>query len=558
MKKSICILVAVILMATFMCNACTLGKTDSQSGDSQNGGSVSVSDSAGDGSCESSPDGEKESDGYSESLSESDKQDESNDYSESMSDSEKIIEPTDLRWFQFTILDDNNSYAVAKCSDYNEDIYPTEIVIPSVYNDKPVTVIGEEAFYGCRNLTSVTIPNSISRISERAFDNCNDKLYTKIDQIIYVDKWVVGIDDFNAISTVNIMDGTRGIAAAVFSECWTLISITIPDSIKRIDDHVFLNCTKLTDVFWDNGITSIGWYAFCGCASLQKFSMPESLEVIDEFAFAGCDAFTSIYIPNSVRSIGEGAFVDCKNVEKIEVGADNEIYYSTNNCVIEKKTKTITVGCKNSVIPTDEEVDVIGERAFSACDGLTNMTIPNNITVIGANAFSWCDNLVSVVIPDSVIFIGEDAFFKCINLTSLTIPESVKTIVDGAFAGCKKLKEIEVDLQNNVYYSVDNCIIKKATNELVVGCKESLIPSDGKVTRIGAYSFFWCYDLTSVVVPSSIERIGTYAFGMCEQLTSVTFEGTVEQWNAISISDSAFINTKVLIVKCSDGDVKLR
>ncbi len=183
---------------------------------------------------------------------------------------------------------------------------------------------------------------------------------------------------------------------------------------------------------------------------------------------------------------------------------------------------------------TSYSVTSIGKNAFYDCSGLTSVTIPNSVTSIGKNAFYGCSGLTSVAIPNSVTSIGNSAFRYCSGLTSVTIPNSVTSIGDYAFSGCSGLTSIVVASDNPKYDSRDNCnaIIETATNTLVLGCKNTLIPNS--VTSIGGSAFYECSGLTSVTIPNSVTSIGNSAFYGCS-LTSVTIPNSVT-----SIGNSAF------------------
>ncbi len=179
----------------------------------------------------------------------------------------------------------------------------------------------------------------------------------------------------------------------------------------------------------------------------------------------------------------------------------------------------------------------IGNNAFYGCTGLTSITIPYSVTSIGNNAFSNCTGLTSITIPYSVTSIGFYAFFSCTGLTSITIPNSVTNLGSSVFSACAGLTNIKVESGNTVYDSRNNCnaIIKTATNELLSGCKTTIIPNS--VTSIGNNAFFLCTDLTSVTIPNSVTSIGEYAFFNCTGLTSVEIPNSVT-----SIGNNAFSN----------------
>lgn len=156
------------------------------------------------------------------------------------------------------------------------------------------------------------------------------------------------------------------------------------------------------------------------------------------------------------------------------------------------------------------------------------------VTSIGNEVFFGCSELTSIEIPSSVTSIGNFAFSGCSGLTGIEIPSSVTSIRDQAFSSCRGLTSINVEAGNEVYDSRDNCnaIIKKATNTLIQGCKNTKIPSS--VTSIGYYAFYDCSGLTGIEIPSSVTSIGDLAFWFCSGLKDVYYTGTQEQWNAIS------------------------
>ena len=195
------------------------------------------------------------------------------------------------------------------------------------------------------------------------------------------------------------------------------------------------------DVVIPAGVTEIGDSAFSDCDGLTSITIPDSITRIGDSAFFGCIGLTSVTIPDSVTEIGDNPFDYCVGLTSIEVDAGNPTYRSENNCLIEKETKTLVLGCETSVIPSDGSVARIGDQAFSGCSGLTSVTIPDSVTEIGEYAFSGCIGLTSITIPAGVTRIGDYAFF-CTELTSITIPAGVTSIGDSAFSSCFGLREI--------------------------------------------------------------------------------------------------------------------
>ncbi len=122
----------------------------------------------------------------------------------------------------------------------------------------------------------------------------------------------------------------KTIGFMAFSECFSLTSVTIPDSVTTIRDHAFSGCSSLINVKIPESVTSIGWRAFSGCSSLKNVTIPDSVTSIEDGAFSGCISLTSVKIPDSVTSIGGSAFEGCSSLTSIEVG-EGHLQYSSQN-----------------------------------------------------------------------------------------------------------------------------------------------------------------------------------------------------------------------------------
>lgn len=403
-----------------------------------------------------------------------------------------------------------------------------------------VTSIGKYAFQLCSDLTSVTIPNSVTSIGSDAFEGT--PWYEKqSDGLVYIGKVAYKYKGLMPENTnIEIIEGTLGIAEYAFGYCTGLTSVSIPNSVSSIGEYAFYNCSGLTSIIIPNSVTSIGQCVFEGCEeltsvtisnsvtsipssafrdcwNLTSVTIPNSVTTIEGYAFWYCIRLTSVTIPNSVTSIGEGAFSDCSGLTSLVV---------SNN--VKSIPRFAFEGCSSlSSVTIPNSVTSIEGAAFAHCRGLTSVTIPNSVTSIGDYAFGDCSSLISVTIPNSVTTISREAFGNCKSLASVSIPNSVTSIGPNPFIRCGNLKNIIVEEGNNNYDSRNNCnaIIETNTNKLIAGCNNTII--DNSVSSIGDWAFYGCSGLTFIEIPNSVTSIGENAFYECSGLTSVTIPNSV-------------------------------
>ena len=290
---------------------------------------------------------------------------------------------------------------------------------------------------------------------------------------------------------------TKPVGDVVLSESVQYDGVTY--TMTSIGNYAFYYCTDLTSIDIPNSVTSIETYAFGFCSGLTSIVIPNSVISIGNYSFHGCNGLNSVYIPYFVTSIGSNPFTSCNGLDQIIVDTGNSEYDSRESCnaIIKSSTNELVSGCKNTAIP-------------------------NTVTSIGSNAFYSCTGLTSITIPNSMTTIGSYAFYSCTGLTSIVIPSSVTSIGINPFEGCAELVQIVVDQENPEYDSREDCnaIIKSNTNELVSGCKNTVIPNT--VTSIGSYAFYSCTGLTSITIPNSVTTIRSNAFYYCTGLTSMT------------------------------------
>ena len=281
----------------------------------------------------------------------------------------------------------------------------TSLVIPD-----SVTNIGDYAFSGCRSLTDIVIPDSVTNIGDYAFWNCR------------------------SLTNIVIPDSVTSIGDNAFEYCFSLSNLIIPDGVTSIGDGAFVGCNSLSSVVIPDSVSCIGNNAFWGCESLTDIVIPDSVASIGDYAFYDCSSLTEVVIPDSVTSIGDKAFFWCRSLTDIVIPEsvvnlkgnpfcrwDGELkclspYFIYDNKVLFDKDKSKIIAFRDKdttsyAIP--DSVTCIEDNAFSACRSLTDIVIPDGVTSIGYCAFEGCSSLSSVVIPDGITSIGEYAFRGC-------------------------------------------------------------------------------------------------------------------------------------------------
>ena len=229
-----------------------------------------------------------------------------------------------------------------------------KLTIPSKIGGYPVTKIGQEAFSGCSELTSVKIPDGVTSIGENAFSGCAN------------------------LKSVTVPDSVKSIGKFAFFCCLNLTDIKIPNKVKIINEGVFYYCDSLKTINIPKGVTKIDDYAFEGCISLDNVTIPNGVKTIGDAAFSEC-SIKSITIPDSVTSIGEWAFSYCENLTSVKIGKGVK--------KIERRTFQFCTSLKSVTIP--EGVESIGEQAFEFCGCLKSIRIPKSVTKIEKEAFGY-------------------------------------------------------------------------------------------------------------------------------------------------------------------------
>ena len=470
-------------------------------------------------------------------------------------------------------------------------VYEGDITIPaSIYingSNYSVTSISSGTFSLCRNLTSITIPNSVTSIDSWAFSYCI------------------------ALASVTIPNSVKSIGAYAFYGCSGLSSVTITNGV--IGNNAFDLCGNITSVTLGNGVTSIGNKAFYG-NNFSSITIPNSVTYIGTEAFCACGFLTSITIGNGVKWIGDRAFHETpwwkwQPLGLVYVGkyvySCNGKWFSDTNITLEEGTLGIACsafyGTNLTSITIPNTVRFIGNSAFENCTALTSVNIGNGVREIVRKVFSGCSGLTSVTIGNSVTYIDDDAFEECSGLTTVTVKMATPIrITSKVFKNCanatlnvpqgclaaykaayywKEFKEIReiipfadlnvkalcvanwdkdddgelsmkeasevTDLgtvfkENNTITSFDElCYFTSLTSigeSAFYNCSSlTSIEVPSSMTSIDGYAFYGCSGLTSILIPNNVTSIGENAFNGCSGLTSIEIPN-----NVTSIGDCAF------------------
>lgn len=388
----------------------------------------------------------------------------------------------------------------------------------SITADDTKTSLRMYAFYRCNNLTSAIISGANKYLTQNVFYECDN-----LTQVVLQE----GVEELNDS----------------FQYCRALTTVKIPNSIKVVSGGSFTGCNALQYSENHNnkylGNDNNSWLLLCHCeedaidpyckviqggaaaesSSLTSVTIPDSVTNIGLQSFYSCPNLTSIYIGSGVEEIGSMAFGKCESLSSISVSPSNERYRAIGNCLI--YFSRIILGCNNSTIPTDSDVNEIYADAFSGANQLSTISIPSNITTLNTGAFRD-SALVSIMVPDTVTNMGVQVFYNCANLTSATLGRGLDYVPYGCFSNCGSLPTFVVN---------DNA------------------------TSIQTYAFSQCTSLASITIPNSVTIINYGAFENCTSLTDIYYGGTMSDWNNVTLETNWNRNTGNYTIHCTDGDI---
>lgn len=427
----------------------------------------------------------------------------------------------------------------------------TEVIFEAGSN---VVEIGKGAFANNVGLTTIEIPNTVKKIGESAFANCS------------------------VLKNVTLVSGGAGLVIGnyAFQNCIALEAFTLSDSVTELSMNVFDGCRNLQGVYVDEGNeyfadddgvlydadkTIILFYSLGRDGNVV---LPETIETIGAGVFANNMKITEIVIPASVKEIQEDAFNMCLYLTDIvfETSEDAQANLSIGDrafaycaAVSELNLPSYVTAIGDEAfykaailnkINFSEGLKEIGDKAFSDT-ALTAAVLPDSLTTLGASAFAGCVSLSTLKLSSALEKIGDKAFFDCILLSQVTIPQGVRAIGANAFENCALISEITLP---DTVETVGQAAFLNCTGlEKVVfaGGGEQPLSIAGTSSSNGA--FVGCTSLSSVKLPSRLTSIGKYVFYNCSELVSVTFEEDGEGnpvSNLVTIDNYAFSGAGII------------
>lgn len=254
-------------------------------------------------------------------------------------------------------------------------------MIKKVCFSEGVTVIGKEAFKGCKNLKELSLPESVQIIEEQAFSGCN-------------------------VQALNFSRNITSFAADAFDECEiTDIKISADNPYYSTDRYgVIFNKAKTELVMYSDGFR------------MNSYTVPPTVERIGENAFLGNENLVKADLPDSLTQIGKKAFADCENLREIELPQQLTLIGASafENCTSLKE------------VQFPETIQVIGDDSFAGCTGITQISLPKSVTTVGTGAFAESVEKVNYAGSKktwSDVWVGENAFVNASVIFGEKSPE---------------------------------------------------------------------------------------------------------------------------------------
>lgn len=385
-------------------------------------------------------------------------------------------------------------------------------------------MIGDKMFYSMTALKKLMLPNSVTYIGEKNYNNGDGEAIGRCVNLETVklptSLLSIGSNAFNyciRLTSVEIPEGVEFMGRYAFQNCKALTSVSLPSTLgkpnkieyyRNYKHFVYYDYTNSEYVPRYNSPESSFGHTFSGCDKLSTVTLAEGLEALTFNMFENCQALTSVTLPSSMKALN-GAFVGT-GISSITLPSGLIQVYSFNNC-----TKLVSV-----TIP-----EGTGYVSFQGCTSLKSIKLPNTLTSIQGSAFGGCTQLSSITIPEKVTTINEQAFDGCTSLETVQLPAALTTIKVNAFRGCSKLAKIVLPEKVNDIgdRGFQDCTALRSIN----------FPLN--IVQIGESAFRNCISLESITLPPNLTSISTYLFNGCSKLKEVTLPAGLA-----TIGNSAF------------------
>ena len=315
--------------------------------------------------------------------------------------------------------------------------------IKTVIVENGVTTVGENAFWNCRTIESVSLGNTVESIGKYAFGGCE------------------------SLESINLPNSLTSIGVQAFGSCDKLESIAIPSGVTSLPTSTFASCTALKTITLPTTLTKIGAAAFSRCFGLQTVCYAgtqedwNAVEILDsndpllavkpqtgDVIRTGTCGENVTYILNETTGLltisGTGAMYDYELLGNASPFNNNP---KIKEIVVESGVTNIgndafTQLTKLEKVSLPSTVTSLGDDAFAFCFLLADINIPESVQSIGSSAFSACNALTSITIPKGVTTIGKSTFWYCDHLQSVTLPKSLESVDDNAFVYCSALTDV--------------------------------------------------------------------------------------------------------------------
>lgn len=370
-----------------------------------------------------------------------------------------------------------------------------------VFRGSKLKTIEHSAFWNCKALDNVKLPNSVTTIGEGAFLGCT------------------------GMKSISLGNSLTSLNYRVFQNCESLVSITLPDTLRVLPGTLFSGCISLKSVQLPKYLREISYGVFTKCKSLSSISLPGTLTKIDSGAFQNCTALKQMVIPNSVTEIGAYMCDGCSALTDVKLG---------------------------------ELLEIIPDAAFRNCSKLRKIKLPDRVTDVKWEAFQNCKALASFV-SKSVRNIGSSAFWGDTSLKSAVLGNALKIIEYDAFYGCEKLSAVYMpgtirEIRSYVFYKCASPLHVYFSGSKTTWKNDVTVGSSNTCLTAAVFHYNYNYSsLYATIYPTSVKLAkSTYTAYVGKTLTltpTYTPSNTTEKWLTCTSS-----NTKVATVN-NDGVV---